>query len=937
MWQQHRVFIFSGSRDTKKYTGNQYNTISLAEIFNSEPQSVDKEDAMAFVPSSYNGFDARTHDVQKNHGEYVALAIDVDNGNLSFEVVQDAIRKFAGEAAVFIYSSSSSSEQEKKWRGIIPLEKAAKFSLWEELQLSFFDFFKSETNISPDMALARAAQPVYLPNVPENKRDALGDPEFYQSEFFDGIGLNPSCGSVKQALQIFRKNCEEDEQRHSQLREEAKAQMQQRSARYPSQDNTNIIDEFNKNNTVESMLLANGYERRGKGDSWRSPYQSTSSYATKNFGEYWVSLSESDSKAGIGRMKSGRASSYCFGDSFDIYCHFMHGGDLKAAVKAIAAEIKSEHRKDLTRFDHKRSAVEDFGVVVSHKEDVRAGDVHGLDQPKVVEVDQSIGPIKMPEPIKTDPNILRQVMEKMDLVTDLNEMMTSIPEWVSEQKGLDQFACETIAGHYRRNMKRLGATISIKSCREIMLTKEILKYKSDIEKSRRSRFSNEIDTNEMLTNWVYLTKHNTFYNLIDGREIDSKAFDLIYAPQVPIQPGDDRPQTATRFFSICEGRSVYHQMYVPALWSSERGGQFFRHENIDYLNSYMGNKLPVSSNDWASREHWATVRDHIYNLMSCDAEAEMMIKWMAHNVQYPGLKILWAPVILGPQGAGKTTIERIMSSVMGQQNVRTISLDEIYSSFTGWAEGACVRFIEEIRIAGHSRHDVMNKLKPYLTNERVTVVRKGRDGVDVLNTQNYACFTNHKDAIVVDKEDRRYGVFRTKAITRQDVELMFDKEYWDRLYEAINNYAGDIRSWLLSIDLSEFNRVAAPPMTTAKIQMIKETRNEDEANLDEVLSQTAYGVTKNVVVTTFVNDALRACGFRTLSSQKINSVLAALGFQQFCDTVFWDGKTRRVMCSTSWLEANGSAQNHDDYLETKRVKELIRQEMDKTKATHFDE
>jgi hypothetical protein len=950
-WHQHKVTVFNGSFDTKINTpGQYYDQITLVDLFNSQVASEEKIKAPAFIPSNYCQHDARSHEAQRANGQFVALTLDIDSGNMPLEAVEDALRVFAGEdVALLIYSSSRSSEANKKWRGILPLAKPAKFDVWNKLQRALFVHVEGFLKCKVDWALNRAGQPVYLPNVPTEYRAEDGTPKFYRSLVLaNGEGLGLKSGIVEQSLAQIKQLDEETERNLQAARAAAQAANERRKAN-GQQSGRNIIDAFNSANSIEQLLMANAYEQKGSSKHWRSPYQTSGSFATMVDGDHWISMSQSDTDAGLGaKFKDG-----CFGDAFDIFCHFNHGGDVKAAIKALAAEAKADQRKDMTRFEQRISAIDEFGVIHMDGDEPDAGQ----DEPtpssgksvapptssgksvapptssgKSVATTPSADPqtiidhvasIRMPDPISTDDAVLRQVMDRMDTVDDLNEMMVEVPKWVAERKGLDAFACEMLAGHYKKNMKRLGATISIKSCRDLMQTKELLNHQRELVKAEQAKFASQVDSNEMLRDWVYLTKHNAFFNLRDGREIDSKAFDIIYASAVPILPGDDRPQTATRFFAFSDGRSVYHQMYVPSLWSDVPGGQFFQHEQIDYLNSYMGNKLPAHCADWDSREHWKVVRDHIYKLMSSNSEAQMMIDWMAHNVQKPGLKILWAPVILGPQGAGKTTIERIMSAVMGQQNVRTIALDEVYSAFTGWAEGACVRFIEEIRIAGHSRHDVMNKLKPYLTNERVTVVRKGRDGVDVLNTQNYACFTNHEDAIVLDMGDRRYGVFRTEAMTRQDVEAMFNDEYWAQLYNAINNHAADIRGWLLAVDLSQFNRVAAPPMTDAKLKMIEATRAEDEVNTEIVIQDGAPGVTEDVVSTSHLNNALKAAGFRTMMGSRIHKILAALGFVRLDWTIKFDGKNLRFHVRKSWLEGTGMDTDADRGRINERIREVI--------------
>ena len=83
-------------------------------------------------------------------------------------------------------------------------------------------------------------------------------------------------------------------------------------------------------------MLKYGYERKGRSDSYRSPMQSSGSFATKDFGTHWVSLSGSDRASGIGQA----SGEFCYGDAFDIWAHFEHGGRMSDAVREYGKEIR---------------------------------------------------------------------------------------------------------------------------------------------------------------------------------------------------------------------------------------------------------------------------------------------------------------------------------------------------------------------------------------------------------------------------------------------------------------------------------------------------------------------------------------------------------------------------------------------------------------------
>jgi hypothetical protein len=334
-WEDHKVVVFLGQYDSHaskasplahKY-GEDYKTRTLGEVFLMAPAKVDKTCAPAMIPSSYCGFDARTHEVQHQRGEYVALTGDIDIGSPSKEMVQHAVHRFVGDGTAFlIYSSSGATEETRKWRIIIPLVQPCDFGQWQDMQEAFFMFMESQ-GVAMDWALARAAQPVYLPNVPPDKWGPDGEPLFHERLAVDGSGLTPDGRVIAASLSDLRNRRAQEDAAAEQVRARAKQKAQERKV----SGEGSVIDKFNKTFSIEEMLQSNGYDR-GSRENWRSPYQRSKSFATRNYGDYWVSLSESDLGARLGhKTKNG-----CSGDAFDLFRHFEHGGDFSKAVAAAA-------------------------------------------------------------------------------------------------------------------------------------------------------------------------------------------------------------------------------------------------------------------------------------------------------------------------------------------------------------------------------------------------------------------------------------------------------------------------------------------------------------------------------------------------------------------------------------------------------------------------
>jgi hypothetical protein len=330
------LLLAAGALDTRiNEVGSTYSPIKLKDIATlvDEPQAIEKSKAAFIIPSTYREHDGRNHAAQRERGEYWMLAIDVDEGDPSLTELRTAVDRVTGNASSLFYSSAGASEDNRKWRALIPLSEPISGEDYVDAQLSLFELLAAE-GITADPALSRTGQPIYLPNVPPAKRDDAGHPLFYHGARNRGDGLMVLKESTIWANLIFRrKNAEIAEQRAA---AERAIRAQQREEKQNKFGESDPVAEFNRSNTIADLMIKHGYEKQGRSDSYRSPMQTSGSHATKDFGTHWVSLSGSDMAAGIGQT----SAEFCWGDAFDLYCYFEHGNDMRVAVREYAAVLR---------------------------------------------------------------------------------------------------------------------------------------------------------------------------------------------------------------------------------------------------------------------------------------------------------------------------------------------------------------------------------------------------------------------------------------------------------------------------------------------------------------------------------------------------------------------------------------------------------------------
>jgi hypothetical protein len=224
---------------------------------------------------------------------------------------------------------------------------------------------------------------------------------------------------------------------------------------------------------------------------------------------------------------------------------------------------------------------------------------------------------------------------------------------------------------------------------------------------------------------------------------------------------------------------------------------------------------------------------HFNTLFDDDIEREMVLDYLAYNVQHPSEKIVWALVMQGAEGGGKTLLMKLLARVLGPQNVGPVSATELHDKYTGWAEGRKMVFIEEIRLHGANRYEILDKMKPYVSNEEVTIRRMNRDSYEIPNVTNYVMFTNYWDAMPFSRMDRRYYVVATTFQTKEQLTEFnaANPDYFANLYGAVQDHGEVLRWWLMQHQFSSRFQPKRPAIdSNAKLLMRDQSESNDDAD-----------------------------------------------------------------------------------------------------------
>lgn len=387
---------------------------------------------------------------------------------------------------------------------------------------------------------------------------------------------------------------------------------------------------------------------------------------------------------------------------------------------------------------------------------------------------------------------------------------------------------------------------------------------------------------EWYNDWVYINSHKKYYSLIDKQFYSSEAFNIKCTVLVP----ENEKMTASAYIAQYGLIKVIAQpVYAPNIKEL-----FFKQEHKDCINTYdHQNELkPAVKFTSEGKKAINKILFHILTICNKNHEHyELMINWLAWQVQRRGEKILWSPLIQGIEGIGKSFIGLAARAMLGNNNVKTVSTTELASIYNAWAQGACLVIADEIRIAGHNRHDIINRLKPLITDPYIQISEKHVTAYNTTNVSNYFCTTNYKDAVPLTATDRRWWILFSEHETVADflIAVGGDENYFPKLYDDLYKYADELLKFFMEYKISnDFINCKQAPITDFKRNMLK---NEDAkvTGLDEareLLKQGGEYFTEKVVCSAdFFEKLMQIVPDLELKSQNRAIFMQKLGYSMY--------------------------------------------------------
>lgn len=339
-------------------------------------------------------------------------------------------------------------------------------------------------------------------------------------------------------------------------------------------------------------------------------------------------------------------------------------------------------------------------------------------------------------------------------------------------------------------------------------------------------------------------------------------------------------------------------------WEAATSGLSWRLPKVDHLRFLPQEPFGTIIPDELGREGVNTYRpiisrhepgdvtpwlDHLSRVLPVARDRDIINSYMAFNAQKPGVQIGWAPVIQSLEGAGKTAFQRIMQAMVGRVYLHSPKAEDLVEGggkFNAWIRNKLVIVVNELRVGANDKRDLVEILKPLITDDYIETQSKGIDQEMFDNCTNWIMFTNYQDAIPINANSRRFCVMYSALQSVDDLRNAgMDGDYFNRLYAWLRNGgASAVVEWLQRYPIpDEFNpaRYATrAPQSSSHAEVLEASRTPIEQHIMAAVEGGLQGFRGGWLSSIALSNFLHEQSVRVPGPRTIAKALENLGYHK---------------------------------------------------------
>lgn len=297
------------------------------------------------------------------------------------------------------------------------------------------------------------------------------------------------------------------------------------------------------------------------------------------------------------------------------------------------------------------------------------------------------------------------------------------------------------------------------------------------------------------------------------------------------------------------------------------------------VNTYIPARIDMREGD-ASR--WV---EHVRKIMPTEWDFRILMSYMAHIVQRPGVKAFWCPVIQSMEGAGKGIIGEALTHAVGLVYTHEPDAQKLVDSggkFNSWMAEKLLIIANEIKT--DDKRNLLEMLKKMITDARMEVEGKGADQIMADNATNWVMFTNWQDAIPISRDTRRYAIFFSKIQHFDDLARFgIDGNYFPSLFKWLRHEGGKecvawfLKNYPIEAEFDPAGLAHRAPVTSSTAEAIVASRGRAEQVIADAVESGLPGFRNGWVSSAATAKLFRAEGLH-MSKHALRKSIENLGF-----------------------------------------------------------
>jgi len=354
--------------------------------------------------------------------------------------------------------------------------------------------------------------------------------------------------------------------------------------------------------------------------------------------------------------------------------------------------------------------------------------------------------------------------------------------------------------------------------------------------------------------WVYLSQDNKFMHLGTKELLPKEGFNARFMGEALENSGAN----ALGLPRVCAADLAWLGFQIPKPYTTRYlpgGAELFEEDGCLFANTY---RAPiVESGGYKGRDGVKLLKRLLEDLFPEKEHRCIVMDFLVHCVRFPEKKLKYALLVKGAENEGKSLLADLVAKLIGDTNCSVINSDALREKYTGWVYEKLFCVVEEVKVPGREVEEVLNKLKPVITNNFIPVRRMQKDVSRERNFANVYLTTNDDDALRMDVDNTRYAVLFTRFRTNGEVltwhaKLKEDEgEIYTRvLWEHIQYRPAQFLEAFSKYEFSDlYDADGRAPMTVFKQIMAEGNKTDEFALLEDMLaSGDTPGITSDILV-----------------------------------------------------------------------------------------